>query len=120
MEYTGKCIYCGQNQIVVAGDGLNEEEVNKLATYQCNCIEAKVIQKVEEKKNTAEMNIKKLYENDSLELRRLLIYSLPMLAKRTVRKITIQTEDGTKAVLTGKENSIKCDRIVTEKSSLED
>lgn len=39
-QFTGACVYCGQTQLVVGGETMTEEEINKQATLQCNCDEA--------------------------------------------------------------------------------
>ena len=119
-HYTGCCIYCGQLANVVAGEGLTEDEVNKLATLQCNCDEAQALQKVEQKKTYAEANIKQLFENDGAGLKHVLLEACGCLAAQNIKKISITTADGVKATLTAKENSIKCERTVTDKKSLED
>ena len=119
-QYTGCCIYCGQTQLVVAGEDLTEDEINKLATLQCNCDEAQALQKVEQKKTYAEANIKRLFEGDCAGLRHVLLESTGCLAAQNIKKITVTTADGVRETLTAKENSIKCERTVTDKKSLED
>lgn len=119
-QYTGCCVYCEQTQLVVAGEDLTEDEINKLATLQCNCDEAQALQKVEQKKTYAEANIKRLFEGDCAGLRHVLLESTGCLAAQNIKKITVTTADGVRATLTAKENSIKCERTVTDKKSLED
>jgi predicted nucleic acid-binding Zn-ribbon protein len=72
-QYTGCCVYCGQTQLVVAGEDLTEDEINKLATLQCNCDEAQALQKVEQKKTYAEAKKekKKVEEQNEKLLREL-------------------------------------------------
>lgn len=120
-QYTGCCIYCGQITAgITAGEGLTEDEVNKLATLQCNCDEAQALQKVEQKKTYAEANIKQLFENDGAGLKHILLEACSCLAAQNIKKISITTSEGVRATLTAKENSIKCERTVTDKKSLED
>lgn len=119
-QYTGCCIYCGQTQLVVAGEDLTEDEINKLATLQCNCDEAQALQKIEQKKTYADANIKRLFENDGAGLKQIMLSATGCLAAQNIKKISITTAEGVRATLTAKENSIKCERTVTDKKSLED
>lgn len=119
-QFTGACVYCGQAQLVVGGETMTEEEINKQATLQCNCDEAQFLQKVEQKKTYAEANIKQLFENDGAGLKHILLEACSCLAAQNIKKITVTTADGVRATLTAKENSIKCERTVTDKKSLED
>ncbi len=120
-QYMGSCKYCGQKTAgIIAGDNATEEEINKLATLQCNCNEAQAFQKVEQKKTCAEANIKQLFKDDGTKLKHALLEACDGLASQNIKKVTITTAEGVRATLTSKENSIKCERTVTDKKSLED
>lgn len=119
-EYTGTCLYCGQVQFIKAGDGLTEQEVNKLAIMQCNCDEAQALQKCEQKKTYADANIKRLFEGESQCIQELLIGHTEALSRQIIKKVTVTTSEGIRGTLTAKENSIKVERTEVKKSSLED
>lgn len=119
MQYTGHCIYCGQNKILAAGEGLSEEEINRLATMECNCIDAQVVQRIDQRKNYAEANIKKLFDSD-ISIKDLALNSIELLASQRIKKISITSAEGVKATLTARENSIKCERFIINKQTLED
>lgn len=40
VEKNGACKFCGQIKLVEALEEFNEDELNELATEQCNCYEA--------------------------------------------------------------------------------
>lgn len=119
-EFMGACVYCGQAQLVIAGEGLNEDEINKLATLQCNCDEAQYLQKVEQKKTYAEANVKRLFENDGAAALEVMLHAVSPLACQKIKKLSLVTGEGIRATLTAKENSIKVERVEIEKSALED
>lgn len=118
-EYMGACVYCGQAQLVV-GHELDETEVNKLATLQCNCDEAQALQKMEQKKTYCEANIKRLFTDDGALLVQTLLEVVQPLACQRIKKLTATTTEGIRATLTAKENSIKVEHTEVKKSSLED
>lgn len=120
MEYTGTCIYCKQTRIVRAGDGLTQEEADKLATLECSCDEAQTLQKIEQKKTYAEANVSKLFAGDGAAAVEVMLHAVAPLACQKIKKLTLTTADGVKATLTAKENSIKVERVVTDRSALED
>ena len=119
-EQTGVCRFCGQIQMVKAGDGLTEEELDRLATLQCGCDEAIAIQKVEQKKTYAESNIKQLFAEDGKAFVDVMIAAAGSLANKSIKKMTLVNEQGIRATLTAKENTIKIERVITDKSVLED
>ena len=119
-QHTGCCIYCGQTQLVVGGETMTEDDINKQATLQCNCDEAQFLQKIEQKKTYAEANVKRLFADDGQALTAMLLETVPLLACQKVRKFTATTAEGIKATLTAKENSIKVERTEVKKSALED
>lgn len=119
-QHMGACVYCGQTQMVVGGDDLTPEEVDKLATLQCNCEGAQMVQKIEQKKTYAEANVRKLFDDDGKAAVDVMLRAVDPLARRQIVKLSLTTIEGVKATLTAKENSIKVERIVTDRSALED
>lgn len=119
-QHMGACIYCGQTQMVTGGEDLTPEEIDKLATLQCNCDAAQALQKLEQKKTYAEANVRTLFENDGSAAVDLLLRAVTPLASKNIKKLSLVTTDGVKATLTAKENSIKVERTVTDHSALED
>lgn len=119
-QFTGACVYCGQTQLVVGGETMTEEEINKQASLQCNCDEAQFLQKVEQKKTYAAANIKRLFENDGQAALQVMLNAVEPLACQKIKKLSLVTGEGIRATLTAKENSIKVERVEIEKSALED
>ena len=54
-ERTGFCKYCGQAQMVEAAVDVSQEELDELATRQCNCGEAKEQRKKQKRMENAEL-----------------------------------------------------------------
>lgn len=119
-QYQACCSYCGQMQIISAGEGMKGEELNKLATMQCTCEEALAFQKVEQKKTYAEANIKQLFAEDGKAFTDVMIAAAGSLASKSIKKMTLVNQQGIRATLTAKENTIKIERTFTDKSILED
>ena len=119
-QHTGACMFCGQTQVVMMGDGATLDQIDKMATMQCVCEEAMIYKRNEQKKTYAEANVKKLFESDGTGLQKVLMEAIEHLAKKNIVKITITTKEGVKATLTARENSIKCERALTDKKVLED
>ena len=119
-QVTGCCVYCGQTKIVVGGDDMTEEQIDKQATLQCDCDEAQWLQRAARKKTYADANIKRLFADDGQMILNMLLELTEPLALQRIKKFTATTEEGIRATLTAKENSIKVERTEVKKSSLED
>ena len=120
MQYTGACKFCGQIKMISAGDGLEENEIIHLASLQCACDEARAYQKVDQKKTYAEANIKQLFSEDEKAFTDIMLSAVGFLANMTIKKMSLTNEYGVRATLTAKENSIKVERVATDKNVLED
>lgn len=119
-QYTGCCIYCGQTKLVVGGDELTQEEIDKIATLQCGCDDAQALQKIEQKITYAQANIERLFAADGGAVMEVLLNAVEPLACQRIKKATLVTGEGIRATLTAKENSIKVERVETNKKALED
>lgn len=119
MEYTAACRFCGQFRTVIGGDDLNEDELTELAVMECDCDEAQAYQKIIKKRDYAQDNIKILFKGDGEALTKALTYLTEPLATQAITKVNVTTIRGIRATMTAKEDTIKIDRVVTDKQSLE-
>lgn len=120
MEYTGACRFCGQLKMVKGGDGLTQEEVDRLAALECACDDAQYFQMIERKKAYAEANIRKVLETDGENVRAACMGMVQQLAEQKIRKISLQTDNGINITMTAKEKSIRIERKETKKTAMED
>ena len=61
VEKNGACKFCGQIKLVEALDEFNEDELNELATEQCNCYEAQNYTSRLYRKEKADCRIEELF-----------------------------------------------------------
>lgn len=54
MKQLGTCRFCGQENMIVVGRELSEEEIDELATMECKCQEAREYQSRKDSLNAAE------------------------------------------------------------------
>ena len=61
VEKNGACRFCGQIKLVEALEEFNEDELNELATEQCNCYEAQNYISKLYRKEKADFRIEELF-----------------------------------------------------------
>lgn len=61
VEKNGACRFCGQIKLVEALEEFNEDELNELATEQCNCYEAQNYISRLYRKEKADFRIEELF-----------------------------------------------------------
>lgn len=107
-------------KLVRGGANLTDEQVNKLATLECDCAEAEYFQKIEQKVTYAEANIRKMLSEDGDMAIKSCCGLVRTLAEQKLRKATLLFDTGIQVQLEGKEKTIKITRKETIKSVLED
>lgn len=104
-ETVGACIFCGQTSILKVPESYNQEDVNNEVTKRCDCIDAKVYTKREERIAGAERAIKDLFKDlPTLEdIKEYLISAARPVAENKFSKITISKGKYTASMKPGKE-----------------
>lgn len=121
---TGFCKYCGQAFAIESDKELKEEQLNKEATWKCNCKEAIHARKVEEYKKTANTNIDVLFGTEEFaeaEAVKFLKSAVPLLAERKILSMTVDLDGRFKAKLTSTvAGKVKVTKTLSEKWETED
>ena len=103
----GTCLYCGQSMIF-EGVHATQEELNMMATQQCNCEEAKIARKKKQDEEDKERerlrrieaaicNAENLFE-EMPEARDLVKKAIPALVDFALKKVTISDGEVTASV----------------------
>ena len=116
MKQIGTCKYCGQQMALVVGDEMTEEEINELASRECNCDGAKTNARLYDNRIQTEANIKQLVENP--EVADLLIGAIPLIQKGLIDNIKTQMNETDKINITQKDSIIRVQKVVTLKDTL--
>ena len=119
-QHIGYCKFCGQGISISGGDDMTQDAVDREATLECACDEARVEAAIEKKKRYAEANIRELFEKDGDTITQVLYGAIDPVARQYIKSVTIFYADGVKAVLKGKAESISVERIETVKERKED
>ena len=121
---TGFCRYCGQAFALESDKELTEEQLNKEATWKCNCEEAIHARAVEEYKKTANTSIDVLFgkeefcEESAVEFLR---SAVPLLAERKILSVTVDLDGRFKAKLTSTvAGKVKVTKTLSERWETED
>lgn len=119
-EQIGCCIYCGQTKMLKVGENVSEENLNELATEECDCYEAEEARKQAEAPAEAEDNIEKLFGEDLPETADILRSAVPAIVKGTLSKISVDTGKRVKAqVVRTSKGAVKVERSETNKTVME-
>lgn len=103
----GNCLYCGQSMLF-EGVHASQEELNAMATQQCNCEEAKIARKKKQDEEDKERerlrrieaaicNAENLFE-EMPEARDLVKKAIPALVDFALKKVTISDGEVTASV----------------------
>jgi len=117
---TGKCIYCGQQNMVDIPDTATEQDCDIKATEQCKCEQAKKAKELKKIKLKSEANIEEYFTKDFPEMAEILKAAVGPIAQRKIEKITIDTGWGIqgKISITSK-GKIKVEKVETKKLAVE-
>ena len=119
-EKIGCCIYCGQTKMLKVEENVSEENLNELATEECDCISAALARKRAKTQAEAEDNVEKLFRGDLPEVADLLSASISLIVNRQISKVTIDTGKKIKAQAVRLSNgTVKVERSETNKTVME-
>lgn len=99
MQLYGACIYCGQMRTVNAKKGAGEEEINRIATLECDCNEAETERFINGRLERANVKTKELFESDIPDVALIINHSMPYFASGEINKLTVEHKDGVKATV---------------------
>lgn len=118
MGIYGKCKYCGNARIVDTDEELNQEELDALASDQCDCNGAEHARKRKADRETAEAYIDDLVDKEEVaeELKRF----IPLLQECKIDGVTVKVNEKTKITLATKTSgALKVARVDTLKTEYE-
>jgi len=115
MRREGVCRFCGQIKSVVVGEGLTQDEVDKIVASECDCEGAKTNQRLEEDANETEANIRELLEEHPAA--DILIKLIPLIQHSSVASVSMQLNETTKITMgTTAKGALKVAKTVTVKT----
>ena len=112
MTIYGKCRYCGNARIVDTNEELNQEELDALASDQCDCKGAEHARKKRADRETAEAYIDDLVDKEDVaaELKNF----IPLLQGFKIDAVVIKVNEKTKITLATKSSgALKVARVDT-------
>ena len=117
-EFMGYCRFCGQAKMIKGCD-MTQQQADEEATLECECVEARANAKIEEKKRYAKNAAVSMFKKDGDTVTEIIITCLDALARRRIKKLTLNYDDGIKAVITGNEDTIAIEHIETTREKSE-
>ena len=103
----GYCGFCGQGNMVEAGESFEQAELDLEATYICHCEGARKMREREAQKEEALSNIEQLVSQKYPEMANILYECVNAIQEGSVRNVTVSNDEGVKAVLTSNTGKIK-------------
>ncbi len=114
----GVCKYCGQIRMVNAKPSIPQEDVNIIASKECDCFSAQMHRKRDRQYEKASVNIEKIFK-DRPEMAEILRCAARKIADEQIDVVTVKCGAITaKASVTGK-GTIKISRTEKNENSLE-
>ena len=114
MRREGTCHFCGQIKSVVVGEGLTQEEVDRIVESECDCDGARTEQRFAEDANQIENDINELLENHKAA--DILKACIPFIQHSAISSVGIQINETTKVSLgTTSKGALKFAKTVTVK-----
>ena len=93
----GNCKYCGNKRIVKGDPDMTQEELDYLATEECDCNKATLERKRENEAKVAEVNIENLFGESAPAAAELLKKSIYAIQHGSLKKVGIQIDAKVKA-----------------------
>lgn len=108
----GTCMYCNQVIMVeeadINGDLEDEDAITQAAVMKCNCTGAKIYQGKEKRKEALQDNITLIFHKSSEDMESLMYEALPYILKGAISKITVDTANGLRGIMSiGTNDTIK-------------
>lgn len=113
---TGFCNFCSQGRLVAVQDDreFTQDELNKIATDECECSGAKSEREKADKIERAEYYIGNLVPDREEDIKPLLRAALSPLLERIIKKMSLNIDGRvTYAIYRGKEDAISIQRQET-------
>lgn len=116
----GACVYCGQMRSVEVDEGITDNAVDMEVTKWCSCHAASEERNKIAKMEVAQMNVDKLFESNSEEVREFLKAAVVLIGEHRAGKISVELGGKVKAQIskTSKGN-IKVERTFSKKEAIE-
>lgn len=115
-EKTGMCKFCRQQRIIKVPESIeDQEELDKIATQECSCPEAREEQKKEMKKEAAGGYIENILDRNE-EAKRVLKMAVEAVYNGRASRVTLSTGKHTYAVEQDGKGDIHIKRSFTEKT----
>jgi uncharacterized protein YajQ (UPF0234 family) len=122
-ETIGYCKFCKQSTMVMVPDNATPEEIEKEATMSCKCkLSQEYADKIRHEESVqmsieaAKASVDQLFEGEQFdELRTALKGCIDSVAKKKIRKVTIDINKKIKATIQIKDDAILLTRTETEK-----
>lgn len=115
-KVTGFCNFCSQGRLVAVPDDQEfpQDELNRIATEECECEKAKRHREREDKIERAEYYINNLVPDREGEAKPLLLAAVPLLIDRVIKKMSVNLDGRvTYTIYRGKEDAITAQRQET-------
>lgn len=115
-KVTGFCKFCDQGRLVAVPDNkeFTQDELNQIATDECECLKAKEERERAEMLERAEYYIDNLVPDSEEHVKPLLMGVLPQLLDRKLKKMSLNIDGRiTYAIYRGKEDSVNVQRQET-------
>lgn len=93
----GYCKYCGNSRMIEEPEDtdheLDQEEIDRIATWECDCKAAQKARRIEEERLTCVDNIKGLIYDDYPDIAEIMTESIPLVQTGDMTKLVINTGD---------------------------
>ena len=117
---TGACKFCGQIYQFETGGQASEEALDAWATEKCDCIDARIEQKRQQRATEAKANVQELLGEGREDVENLLDHGIDLISEKKVARVTVKTGEGeTMNVSINKDGIIKTEITKTTKKSKE-
>ena len=117
---TGACVHCGQIFQMQTAGNCADEQLDKWATEQCDCVGARLERKAVESEEKAKENIEKFFREQCPEAADLMKMAVRPVREQKIASVTVDTGFGTKgSVKLTSKGSIKVEKSISKKTSLE-
>ena len=115
-QETGFCRFCTQGRIVKVPEDreFTQEELDLIASDECECPQAEEYRSRQDKIERAELYISNLVTNDHDSIKGLLVEMVPLIMDRKMKKCTVNIDGRVSyTIYAGKDNAIVAQRSQT-------
>ena len=117
---TGACKFCGQIYQFETDGRAMEDQLDAWAIEKCDCIDARIEQKRQQRATEAKANVQELLGEGREDVENLLDHGIDLISEKKVAKVTVKTGEGeTMNVSINKDGIIKTEITKTTKKSKE-